>query len=572
MATINIGKTTFGVLGNHDIGQDQWACIFPVTAEGTIQSVVVALEPENNGDDVEIAIFEATATTIGNMLAHASASQDTVSAPTQTWYTFNSFTDDVAGGRHFLPGTYVALVVKSAANPSGYILINYDAGTTEQSWNGGNASYPAFTTPFVASFKADEEFGIYAVLQLTELDQEGFRFRNDDGNETTATWKAAQDTNATSALSANVRLRFCINATDDPASSAYQLYYKKSSETHYKKVQVGATVTTPTFVAKGAFTSGAAALAVPAPAGIQANDFLLLKVESANEAITSPGGDWVELPTDSPQFTGTAATAGGVRLALFYKFTTGTETDVTIADSGNHTTAIMSAYRGVDRNSPIHVSAGSVDAAATTSVSCPAVTTTINNCLIVNIIGLDKDLADSDTLASVANASLGSVTEQHDQTVSTGVGGGIAFITGTLDTAGNSGNTTATGDTSTTHAYITVALAPERRNIYISPTANITASGDNTTAQLTAPATKTTSDFTTGRMWDDENGTDSIDIANNFYTELEWCLQAQSPAANADVYQFRVYRNDVALNSYSVTPQWTIGTPGGNTSNFFFNS
>lgn len=45
----------------------------------------------------------------------------------------------------------------------------------------------------------------------SSLDQEGFRWRNDDGSETTATWKAAQDTDLTALLSANVRLRTIVD-------------------------------------------------------------------------------------------------------------------------------------------------------------------------------------------------------------------------------------------------------------------------------------------------------------------------------------------------------------------------
>ena len=73
---------------------------------------------------------------------------------------------------------------------------------------------------------------------------------------------------------------------------------------------------------------------------------------------------------------------------------------------------------------------------------------------------------------------------------------------------------------------------------------NITAGGEATTAQLTAPSGKTTGDFATGRMWDDENGEDeTADIAASDYTEFEWCVQAVSGVASAsDIYQFRVTR------------------------------
>ena len=52
-----------------------------------------------------------------------------------------------------------------------------------------------------------------------------------------------------------------------------------------------------------------------------------------------------------------------------------------------------------------------------------------------------------------------------------------------------------------------------------------------------------------------------MDIANNYYTELEWCLIATNAAQWGDTYQFRVTANGVALDSYSVTPQWTIQLP-----------
>jgi hypothetical protein len=43
------------------------------------------------------------------------------------------------------------------------------------------------------------------------------------------------------------------------------------------------------------------------------------------------------------------------------------------------------------------------------------------------------------------------------------------------------------------------------------------------------------------------------------YTELEWDLQAQAPAVNTDIYEFRVYAGSTPLDTYAVTPQWTIG-------------
>lgn len=96
--------------------------------------------------------------------------------------------------------------------------------------------------------------------------------------------------------------------------------------------------------------------------------------------------------------------------------------------------------------------------------------------------------------------------------------------------------------------------------IVIAASANIAASGENTTAQLTAPAGKTSgANFQAGRMQDDENPTDAIDLAADKYTELEWSLQAVTGVAlNTEVYEFRVTLNGIPMDTYTVTPTWTI--------------
>jgi hypothetical protein len=58
------------------------------------------------------------------------------------------------------------------------------------------------------------------------VEQEGFRFRNDDGSETTATWLAAQDTNITQPKTTNTRLRVALNSTLNRGSETYRLEYR----------------------------------------------------------------------------------------------------------------------------------------------------------------------------------------------------------------------------------------------------------------------------------------------------------------------------------------------------------
>ena len=96
--------------------------------------------------------------------------------------------------------------------------------------------------------------------------------------------------------------------------------------------------------------------------------------------------------------------------------------------------------------------------------------------------------------------------------------------------------------------------------------ANITASGENTTAQLTAPSGKTTGDFGGGRIQDDENPGDAVDLASDEYREDEWSIAAVDPpdgtylgAQDGETYQFRVLIDGVVVDTYTVTPEWTIG-------------
>lgn len=61
----------------------------------------------------------------------------------------------------------------------------------------------------------------------SELEQEGFRWRNDDGNEAAATWKQDQDICTNFNKLKNIRIRFVVNASGDPGPLAFKLQYKQ---------------------------------------------------------------------------------------------------------------------------------------------------------------------------------------------------------------------------------------------------------------------------------------------------------------------------------------------------------
>ncbi len=75
----------------------------------------------------------------------------------------------------------------------------------------------------------------------------------------------------------------------------------------------------------------------------------------------------------------------------------------------------------------------------------------------------------------------------------------------------------------------------------------IVASGENTTGQLTSPAGKDGTYFQAGRIQDDENPADAIDLASDKYTEIEWCIKATDEAEVDATYEFRITKG-VAWN------------------------
>ena len=72
----------------------------------------------------------------------------------------------------------------------------------------------------------------------TYLAQEGYRWRNDDGTQSTATWRQVQDTADTVTRLTNIRLRLVLNATGDPINQTFTLQYKQVGDVAWTDVDV----------------------------------------------------------------------------------------------------------------------------------------------------------------------------------------------------------------------------------------------------------------------------------------------------------------------------------------------
>jgi hypothetical protein len=119
-----------------------------------------------------------------------------------------------AGGNSYTaPSTFSALQINSVA-ADGSLVQSVDSRVVLMY----RIVTSAFTGTATATCNNSDDWGCHIIAfkeasaggaVITE--QEGFRFRNDDGSESSATWKQDQDVNATVAVDQNFRLRFLIN-------------------------------------------------------------------------------------------------------------------------------------------------------------------------------------------------------------------------------------------------------------------------------------------------------------------------------------------------------------------------
>jgi hypothetical protein len=220
----------------------------------------------------------------------------------------------------------------------------------------------------------------------------------------------------------------------------------------------------PYVVDVGATAGNTAAITPGVPPGYAADDIFFLLVETANAATVSAPTGYTEV-TNSPQGTGVADATSATKLSLFWKRASGSESDPTVADSGDHQTGVIVAIRGcITSGDPWEASAGDVATPATTAVSMPAVTTLDVNRVIVHCLSVDTWAGVAAPAARInndwANAALDYVAEVVDFTTSAGNDGGCSLAVGLKATAGSIGNTTATSGASNVQGRITLSLIP----------------------------------------------------------------------------------------------------------------
>ncbi len=181
----------------------------------------------------------------------------------------------------------------------------------------------------------------------------------------------------------------------------------------------------PTVVGVGAAVSGTGTIAPAFPGGYTAvaDDIAVTFTECNNTDTLTPPAGWALINAS------TVASGTTTKLSAIWKRIVGGDTAPTIADAGDHLVGRMIIVRGcVTTGNPWDIATPTTELTADTTVSIPAVTTTVPDCLILAAFATGQDVASTAGATSWVNLSLAAVTERMDDWSSQGRGGGFATL------------------------------------------------------------------------------------------------------------------------------------------------
>ena len=180
-------------------------------------------DTSNDPGSIRLAVYDALE---GNLMAQGSARVRVGSGSSASWQGHMS-AGAITVSHQLTGGTTYYIQYAKDCDPSTTIEYYITGSAGDFVWYGRDAT-GGFQDP--ADALSNGTAGRYCmrcgVSSATSIEQEGFRFRNDDGSESAATWKANQDTNITLAADTAARIRMLLNATGDPASIGAQLEYR----------------------------------------------------------------------------------------------------------------------------------------------------------------------------------------------------------------------------------------------------------------------------------------------------------------------------------------------------------
>ncbi len=161
------------------------------------------------------------------------------------------------------------------------------------------------------------------------------------------------------------------------------------------------------------------------------------------------------------QHVGSSAQFSGTQLGVYWcRATSAAMAAVEFTTGLDHLSGQIITFRNVaNTGDPWDVVATDNNEAFGTALTLPAVTTTLDNTLVLTILSTHVDGTGTWT-SGWTNAALVDYREIIDIRVGTGNGGGIAAAVGIKETAGSTGTSAVTSATSSWSAMLTLALKP----------------------------------------------------------------------------------------------------------------
>ena len=204
----------------------------------------------------------------------------------------------------------------------------------------------------------------------------------------------------------------------------------------------------PAVRASGAYGSGTTSVTLTMPT-VVAGDLILVILESS-DSTTAAGTPAVSGYTLIHESTQGSGSTGVTTLSIYGKIAVGSDANVAVTSVGDHVSGHILTIKDHGCASVADVQVGTAQGAGTGNGTALGITTTTANALIVACVASSRDAATTDAnMSAWTNANLTGGTEQRDNTVTTGAGGGIGVWTATKVSAGATGNTTVTIGAST---------------------------------------------------------------------------------------------------------------------------
>lgn len=320
-----------------------------------------------------------------------------------------------------------------------------------------------------------------------------------------------------------------------------------------------------TFRAVSAKASGTGAVTPALPAGMAANDIVVLVASTdagGSISITANGSitTWNAL-TGSP-----IDVTGGEKLYVWWgRWSSGT-TGPTVTPGGNHCIAATAAWYNVDTSSsPIDVSTTGTETTSDTSFSfATGLTTTVNNTKVLVICTSGEDSNTGQFSGAFTNANLTSISTRINYGTNSGGGGGFGLAEGTLASAGAVGTWAETLANASSKAYICFAF--KQATDY--PQARVDVSWDGGTSwsskqtqTLTATETTYWYDVTSATAWtstklDNTNFKVRVDaqtVGTNMTVNLDWLPVEVSYTTSMSTWSHTYTTYGIDLTGYLIS-------------------